>query len=103
MSDLIRREDAIKILSQRAEILRGAYGNLGGACSGALKIIKTIQSAEPERKKGKWVWRKDRDCHECSECKAVLEEDDIKTHNFYYCYHCGADMRTADGWVNIEN
>ena len=51
MSDLIRREDVIKILSQRAEILRGEYGDLGGACSGALKIIKAIPSAEPERMK----------------------------------------------------
>lgn len=48
MSDLIRREDAIKVLSQRAEILRGEYGDLGGACSGALKIIKAMPSAEPE-------------------------------------------------------
>ena len=66
-------------------------------------MLNGLKPKEPEHKKGKWVRRKDRDCHECSECKAVLEEDDIKNHNFYYCYHCGADMRTVDGWVNIEN
>jgi hypothetical protein len=52
MSDLIRRKDAIKILSERAEILRGEYGDLGGACSGAVKLIEALPSAEPERK---WI------------------------------------------------
>ena len=42
MTDFIRREDAIKILSERAEILQGEYGDLGGACSGALKNRMTI-------------------------------------------------------------
>ena len=102
MSDLIRREDAIKILSQRAEILRGEYGDLGGACSGALKIIKVIPSAEPERKKGKWQRRKGGDCWECSECHAVLEIDDIVQHNYYYCYHCGANMMNKDGYMKLE-
>ena len=57
MSDLIRREDAIRVLSQRARILQGEYGDLGGACSGAMKIIESLPSAEPEpeRKKGKWI------------------------------------------------
>ena len=48
MSDLIKRDDAIKILSQRAEILQGEYGDLGGACSGVLKIIESLPSTESE-------------------------------------------------------
>ena len=50
MSDLIRREDAIRILSERAKSLQGIFGDLGGACSGAVKIIKSLPSAEPEVK-----------------------------------------------------
>ena len=52
MSDLIRREDAIEILSERAESLRGMQGDLGGACRGAMRIIEALPSAEPERK---WI------------------------------------------------
>ena len=57
---------------------------------------------KPERKKGKWQRRKDEDCWECSECHAVLESDDIVRHNFYYCYHCGADMMNEDGYMKLE-
>lgn len=102
MSDLIRREDAIKILSQRAEILRGEYGDLGGACSGALKIIKSLPSAETERKKGQWIEYPD--CLEyedaysddhivCSVCGHVYNICDNCTEEFDFCPHCGADMR----------
>ena len=47
MDDLIRREDAIEVLSQRVRILQGEYGDLGGACSGAVKIIESLPSAKP--------------------------------------------------------
>ena len=51
-SDFIRRGDAIEILSERAESLRGMQGDLGGACRGAMRIIESLPSAEPERK---WI------------------------------------------------
>ena len=59
-------------------------------------------SAKPKQKKEKWQRRKGSDCWECSQCHAVLENDDLKMHNFYFCYHCGANMQTIDGWMNIE-
>lgn len=49
MSDLISRQDAIEILSERAKSLRGMQGDLGGACRGAMRIIESLPSAEPER------------------------------------------------------
>jgi nitrate/TMAO reductase-like tetraheme cytochrome c subunit len=52
--------------------------------------------------KGKWQRRKGSDCWECSECHAVLESDDIVRHNYYYCYHCGADMMNKSGYMDIE-
>ncbi|MBP5782056.1 MAG: hypothetical protein J6W04_00800, partial [Bacteroidales bacterium] len=58
MSDLIRREDAINALSGRAKSLRGEFGDLGGACSGAAKIIEALPSAEDEE----FEW-----CHDCKE------------------------------------
>ena len=61
-----------------------------------------IPSAGSGRKKGKWIRRKDKDCWECSECHAVLENSDIENHNFYYCYHCGADMMDICGYMDLE-
>ena len=58
--------------------------------------------AESKRKKGKWQRRKGDDCWECSECHAVLENSDIGNHNFYYCYHCGADMMDICGYMDLE-
>ena len=100
MSDLLRREDAIEILSERAESLRGMQGDLGGACRGAMRIIESLPSAEPERKKGWWevqpsingdrpfIWWK------CSVCGNVIysetERDRREFHAF--CGRCGAEM-----------
>lgn len=53
-------------------------------------------------RKGKWQRRKGSDCWECSECHAVLENDDLGMHNFYFCYHCGADMMNKSGYMDIE-
>lgn len=59
--------------------------------------------AEPERTaKGKWQRRKGSDCWECSQCHAVLENDDLGMHNFYFCYHCGANMMNKSGYMDIE-
>ena len=56
--------------------------------------IKALPSAQPERKKGKWV-----NCYtdgfgnmcKCSECGAMIDIQE-KSRSFF-CYHCGADMR----------
>ena len=96
MSDLISREDVIRILSQRAKILQGVYGDIGGACSGAVKIIMSLPSAEPERTakviehdasitddRGYKYWRSEYLCENCR--KKVIGGDD-------YCSHCGAKL-----------
>jgi len=85
MSDLIRREDVLALLD-----------------SIYTEIENHFPSAESEQKKGKWQRRKGSDCWECSKCHAVLESDDIVRHNFYYCYHCGADMMNEDGYMKLE-
>lgn len=91
MSDLIRREDAIEILSERAESLRGMQGDLGGACRGAMRIIESLPSAEPERKKGKWSNYKDEHC--CSVCHSVVISDCWDDEIRYdYCPYCSAEM-----------
>ena len=43
-------------------------------------------------KHGKWVdWCNDGDWH-CSNCCAIVEKEEQSSHNWYYCYHCGARM-----------
>jgi len=47
-------------------------------------------SAQPERKKGKWIY--DGDCYICDQCKSAFGWwADSQTSN--YCPNCGADMR----------
>ena len=96
MNDLIRRKDALEILSERAKSLQGVYGDLGGACSGAMKIIKSLPSVEPKRKakviehdasimddRGYKYLRSEYLCSRCK--KKVIGGDE-------YCSHCGAKL-----------
>ena len=100
MSDLIRREDAISVLKALEESAPTAQHV--SAIFDCEDTIKGLPSAESERKKGKWQRRKGSDCWECSKCHAVLENDDLGMHNFYFCYHCGADMMNKSGYMDIE-
>ena len=95
MSDCIDRQTLINLLTSRAETLRGKYGDLGGAVSGVRKLVQTLSSVEPERKKGKWIFHIDdlfpeESTQECSVCHA---EEFIKIQNDNFCPNCGADMR----------
>lgn len=100
MSDLIRREDVVEALYQA--IRTTLTGTFTDSMSLAIAMANNLPSAEPKRTKGKWQRRKDEDCWECSECHAVLENSDIGNHNFYYCYHCGADMMDICGYMDLE-
>ena len=37
-------------------------------------------------------WEYDGADRRCSNCGAIVEEDEWFNHNWYYCYHCGARM-----------
>ena len=89
MDDLISRQDAIDKITEYGS------GNVTCMSVGELKRrIEQLPSAQPERKKGKWViydgdWLKT--MFKCSECGAMIDINE-KDRNFF-CYHCGADMR----------
>lgn len=99
MSDLISRQEAI-------DFFKNCYTGLSMSADEAyykiLYTLRTLPSTEPEHKKGKWQRRKDEDCWECSECHAVLENSDVGNHNYYYCYHCGANMMDICGYMDLE-
>lgn len=87
MSDLIRRETA-----------RNAVRNLGEDYVARLKmllLIEELPSAEPERKKGKWIYDTERVAgngwiysqYHCSEC-GFQELGGLAN----FCPNCGAEM-----------
>ena len=89
MSDLISRQAAIDAVTPFDDEYR------------IRDAIEDLPSAQPERKRGKWIedddgwggviWR-------CSECDAVftLVDGTPKENEYYFCPHCGADMREVD-------
>ena len=94
MSDLIYRDQAIEAISK----LPVKVDNLGYTwmiAGDALKQLDDIPPAEPERKKGKWLFHIDdlfpeESTQECSICHA---EESIKIQNDNFCPNCGAEMR----------
>lgn len=44
MTRYIKKEDAVAILKQRDKELAGIYGDLGGAASGAAKLVGSLPS-----------------------------------------------------------
>ena len=65
-----------------------------------IHAINDLPSAEPERKKGKWLHKPneyDDDTYECSRCGEpwTLIEGTPKENNMNFCPNCGADMRSV--------
>ncbi len=82
MSDLIERQAAIDAVSKACFELRGVFGR----CEDALKALP---SAQPERKRGKWI------NGVCSQCGSHAPYYAMAS-TYYgsdFCPNCGADMR----------
>lgn len=89
MSDTISRQAAIDAV---AKALKGTFVEYEDI---AEKIINKVPSAQPERKKGKWILTED-DNYEyctCSECGYQNGENWINGSDIPFCAVCGADMR----------
>lgn len=108
MSDLIDRNDAVEAIEFEKVYITAYKGNSNGYVSegnpfkqynkgldDAIKVVNSLASAKPERKKGEWIVTSEfKDCRyvKCNQCKV--------TQVFYYnksltnfCPNCGADMR----------
>ena len=94
MDDLISREAAIEAIDKRVD---EGYENIKmlatfpqrpwfDGMTHAQSILVNLPSAQPERKKGKWIvtslFIK---CSECGEAFMLMPQN--------YCPNCGADMR----------
>lgn len=96
-TDAISRQAAIELATQYCPDDDGTCSKADEDIRNLLDELEALPSAQPERKKGKWVtydgdWFKT--MFKCSECGAMIDIDE-KDRNFF-CYHCGADMRGDD-------
>ena len=71
-------------------------------CVGAVRSIvdhvESMRSAQPERKKGKWILTEDdnyEDCT-CSECGYQNGENWMIGSDIPFCAMCGAEMRKGE-------
>lgn len=93
MSDFIRREDVVEALYQA--IRTPLTGTFADSMSLAIAMANNLPSAEPERKKGKWIKHIDdlfpeESTEECSECHEMQFIWNGKCDK--YCPNCGARM-----------
>lgn len=95
MSDLVKREDAIKAIKQWLDN-DGSLFDVG--LKQAIREIKRLPSAD--RPRGEWIERygSSRGIYECSKCGNLIHSpyEDIRKKFHAYCGRCGADMRGAD-------
>ena len=99
MDDLISRQAAIEALN-KLDVSDGVGISSIACCvqESAISVIQYLPSAQPERKKGKWI--NDRDLYKCSCCNqlwnvwwaGVVPIEQMKKE-MPYCPKCGADMR----------
>ena len=91
MSDTISRANAIDAAKDWYD------GLICGSFKGLEKRLKSLPSAQPERKKGTWIpafngkftggayW------FNCSECGRIVPE--VRNGGWNFCPNCGADMK----------
>jgi hypothetical protein len=95
--DTISREEAI-------ETVEFECGEWQGLAQTIVNGLKKLPSAQPERKKGKWIdegfYADGHGAHafRCSECGGHIIEYDADP----FCKWCGADMRGEEDNIPIE-
>lgn len=112
MSDLIRRDDVNDLIKQICDACGEGEKYNGVMCrccrfDDFIGVVDNIPSAEPERKKGKWIeisWSEPdpnvcctsymMQSAKCSVCgKYHTTPYFHRLEYFHYCPNCGADMR----------
>lgn len=100
MSDLISRKEAMDAIMSTEPFIVEINGEqyVGQKTSDVMDVLQALPSAEPERKKGKWLHKPneyDDDTYECSRCGEpwTLIDGTPEENNMNFCPNCGADMR----------
>ena len=72
-----------------------------------VKELKQLPPAQPERKKGKWIFKNDTKQFFCDQCdEPSLTADDVYIYSMdfsKFCPNCGADMRGEEMSRNERN
>lgn len=92
MSDLIKRDDAIKAVSKVDDYDDGIGFEVRSHC---LVELELVPSADRPRGEWKHDLYDARGINKCSECGSTVEGYG-KDIPFFFCPYCGADMRGAD-------
>ena len=95
-NDLISRQDAIDAMTNTLwHYPNECYRNLNEYefAKGLAELgLKSVPSAQPERKPGKWLIRKFGANAQCSECKMSFSDVYDLESSDAYCRHCGTKM-----------
>ena len=100
MSDLISRQAAIDTLKKAywdkdIQFAKDDPCIVDAMTDWAIRQIKDLSSAQPERKKGRWIFEecKGNTYFRCSECGEIVTSAIMGFPRYEYCPMCGADMR----------
>lgn len=101
VNDCISRQAAIHAICRdgvRLERGGALMITISTAKQWAVDLLGELPSAQPERKRGKWIKVNGKTAINCSACYhcswSRSFEDTVKRFNF--CPYCGADMRGVD-------
>lgn len=95
-SDCISRQSAIDAIHEDADWLASQGSDWQVERMERDKsILRSLPSAEPERKRGEWIDHSDEGYVECPFCYSATNCDGNKDE-LHYCFSCGADMREGD-------
>ena len=91
--DLIERKKAIEAVKEEWDGWSFEY-DAETIVSYTCEALERLPSAQPERKKGRWINHRNDNGHniaDCDQCREAMQwfDDDIKPN---YCPNCGADM-----------
>lgn len=89
MDDLISRQAAIETIQRAFDRETLLYSFVRKV---AVDALKTMPSAQPERKKGKWEWDAE-EGYWCSECKEYVYgcTEEIMEGSYKFCPFCGSE------------
>ena len=108
MNDLISRQAAIDALGEKPLVWDDFSDfDLGKAAqwSDDVDAIKALPTAQPQRKKGRWIYREHDiamcDGYRCDKCGFFVPWDYKFTfidfiNDYHFCPNCGSDMRGED-------
>lgn len=92
--DVISRREALEALGEEPLVWTDSEGEIAERNQWRRDVaaIKALPSAQPERKRGRWIDYTEDGYVECPFCHSATNCDGNKDE-LHFCFSCGADMR----------